>query len=125
MPKHGYFHWNELMTRDVEKAKAFYSECIGWKFTSMQMDEGPVYWMMMDGETPIGGMFEMSGSEFDNVPDHWMAYIAVDDVDACLKKAVANGATIIRPAFDVKGTGRIAMLQQPGGAHIGWMTPAN
>jgi len=125
MPAHGYFHWNELMTRDVEQAKAFYNDCIGWIFTSMPMGDGKDYWMAMDGETPLGGMFEMSGQEFEGVPDHWVAYIAVNDVDACLEKAKVNGATILREPFDVPGTGRIALLQQPGGAAIGWMTPAS
>jgi predicted enzyme related to lactoylglutathione lyase len=30
----------------------------------------------------------------------------------------------MRAPFDVPGVGRIAMLQEPGGAGIGWMTPA-
>ena len=29
---HGKFHWNELMTRNVERAKKFYSETLGWTF---------------------------------------------------------------------------------------------
>ena len=29
MTAHGHFHWNELVTRDVEKAKKFYGETIG------------------------------------------------------------------------------------------------
>jgi hypothetical protein len=53
-----------------------------------------------------------------------MAYIAVDDIDARLAKAEANGATVLRPAFDVPGIGRIAILQDPSGGAIGWMTPA-
>jgi predicted enzyme related to lactoylglutathione lyase len=31
----------------------------------------------------------------------------------------------MRPVFDVPGIGRIAILREPGGASIGWMTPAN
>ena len=30
----------------------------------------------------------------------------------------------MKPAFDVLGVGRIAILTEPGGAGIGWMTPA-
>ena len=26
---HGTFYWNELMTRDVERAKTFYAETLG------------------------------------------------------------------------------------------------
>ena len=54
-----------------------------------------------------------------------MSYLAVDNVDARLKKAVAAGAEICREPFDVPGVGRIAILKEPGGAMIGWMTPVS
>ncbi len=53
----------------------------------------------------------------------WMSYLAVDDVDARVKKATAAGAKLMRPIFDVPGVGRIAILTEPGGAGIGWITP--
>jgi predicted enzyme related to lactoylglutathione lyase len=59
------------------------------------------------------------------MPDGWMPYLAVDDVDARAKKAVAAGARIMKPAFDVPGVGRIVILMEPGGAGIGWITPAS
>ena len=34
------------------------------------------------------------------------------------------GARLIKPIFDVPCVGRIAILMEPGGAGIGWMTPA-
>ena len=57
-------------------------------------------------------------------PKDWMPYLAVDDVDARAKKATAAGATLMRPLFDIPGIGRIAILREPGGAGVGWMTPA-
>jgi predicted enzyme related to lactoylglutathione lyase len=54
-----------------------------------------------------------------------MAYLAVDDVDARVKKAQSLGAQLMRPMFDVPGVGCIAILREPGGAGIGWMTLAN
>jgi uncharacterized protein len=30
----------------------------------------------------------------------------------------------MKPIFDVPGVGRIAILLEPGGAGVGWMTPA-
>jgi predicted enzyme related to lactoylglutathione lyase len=30
---------------------------------------------------------------------------------------------LMRPIFDVPGVGRIAILREPSGASIGWMTP--
>ena len=29
---HGNFYWNELRTRDAERAKRFYEDTIGWSF---------------------------------------------------------------------------------------------
>jgi len=51
------------------------------------------------------------------------SYLAVDDVDTCLRTATAAGAKTMREPFDVPGVGRIAILQEPGGAMIYWITP--
>ncbi len=121
---HGRFHWNELMTRDVARAKKFYSDALGWSFEAMPTDGGTTYWLAkMDGE-PVGGLFDISGPEYKGVPESWMSYIAVDDVNARVKKATKAGAKVMKPAFDVPGVGRIVILLEPGGAGIGWMTPA-
>jgi predicted enzyme related to lactoylglutathione lyase len=121
---HGTFYWNELMTRDVEGAKKFYADTLGWSYDAMPMPGGGgSYWLaMMDGE-PVGGILDISGPDFGQVPESWMSYIAVDDVDARVAKAVKAGAKLMKPAFDVPGVGRIAILLQPDGAGVGWMTP--
>jgi uncharacterized protein len=121
---HGRFHWNELLARDVERAKRFYKDTIGWSFEPMPMADNKTYWIAKMGEQPVGGIFDISGAEFTGVPEGWMPYLAVDDVDARVKKATASGATLMRPLFDVPQVGRIAILKEPGGAGIGWMTPA-
>ncbi len=122
---HGTFYWNELMTRDVEGAKKFYADTLGWGYDGMPMPGGGgTYWLAtMDGE-PVGGLFDISGPDFQGVPESWMSYIAVDDVDARVAKAVKAGAKLMKPVFDVPGVGRIAILMQPDGAGVGWMTPA-
>jgi predicted enzyme related to lactoylglutathione lyase len=119
---HGHFYWNELMTHDVEKAKAFYRDAIGWSFDSMPAPDG-TYWIAMVGDKPVGGIFPLNKPEFAGMPDAWMSYLAVDDVDARVKKAVAAGGAVMREPFDVPGVGRIAILREPGGAGVGWMTP--
>jgi len=123
MASHGTFHWNELMTHDPEKAKQFYSATIGWTFDGMPMPNG-TYWMAKMGGTPVAGIFPMSGPDFAAVPDNWIPYLAVDDVNARLKKATAAGAKVMRPPFDIPDVGRIAIIQQPGGAVLAWITPA-
>jgi len=123
MWSHGNFYWNELMTRDAEKAKAFYGAALGWSFDGMPMPNG-TYWIAKMGDKPVGGIFTL-GPEHAGMPEMWFAYIAVDDVDARLEKAKAGGGKVMREPFEVPGVGRIAILGDPNGAGIGWMTPVN
>jgi uncharacterized protein len=120
---HGQFHWNELMTRNVEKAKKFYADTLGWTYDAMPMPEGGAYTIAMANGTPAAGIFDISGPDYKDVPESWMPYIAVDNVDERVKRATTAGAKVMKPAFDVPGVGRIAILLEPGGAGVGWMTP--
>jgi len=121
---HGTFYWNELHAHDAERARKFYADTIGWTFDPMPMAEGGTYWLAKAGGDMVGGIMELKGPELADMPEGWIAYLAVDDVDARADKAVKAGATLMRPIFDIPGIGRIAMLREPGGAGIGWMTPA-
>ncbi|HEY1980830.1 MAG TPA: VOC family protein [Xanthobacteraceae bacterium] len=122
---HGTFYWNELLARNIEGAKKFYSDTLGWSYDAMPMPGGATYWVAKMGDQPVGGLFDINGPEFKDMPESWMSYIAVDDVDARLKKAVAAGAKVMKQPFDVPGVGRIAVLLEPGGAGVGWMTPVS
>jgi uncharacterized protein len=122
---HGQFHWNELMTRNVEKAKKFYADTMGWTYDAMPMPEGRTYTLAMSGGMPVAGIFDISGPDYNDVPESWMPYIAVDNVDERAKGAAKAGAKIMKPAFDVPGVGRIVILEEPGGAGVGWMTPVD
>ncbi len=124
MADHGHFYWNELMTNDLEQAKAFYHDVLGWEFEAMPMQPEGTYWLVPGEPNPVCGMYEMTGTDFEGMSDHWLAYITVDDIDARVKLAKEAGATIMQGPFDVPEIGRIAMLREPGGAMIGWMTPA-
>jgi uncharacterized protein len=124
MWSHGSFYWNELMTRDVEQAKRFYRSSIGWTFEPMPMPNG-TYWVAKMDDKPVAGIFPLSGPEFEGVPESWMSYLAVDDVDARLETAKAAGAKVMREPFDVPDVGRIAIIKEPGGAGIGWITPVS
>jgi len=121
---HGTVHWNELMTSDIEKSKAYYEAVCGWEWDTMPMEEG-LYYIAKKGEVMIGGMMSLADMQgMENVPPHWMTYLAVDDVDAAVKATKAQGGQVHRAPWDVPGVGRIAMVADPGGAAIGLMTPS-
>lgn len=121
-PPHGVVCWSELGVHDVARAQKFYADTLGWRFEAMPTPD-MTYWIIRAGEARVGGMFEMTGAAFDAAPEHWLTYIAVDDIDARLAKAVAAGARVLRDAVDIPGVGRMAVLTEPGGAVVAWMTP--
>ena len=123
MTAHGNFHWNELNTHEPKRACEFYAKALGWSFEVMSMP-GFDYYVAKSGDKAVGGVFEMKGPEFEGMPSHWLAYIAVDDVDARIAGAAKLGAKIKRAPWDIPGVGRVAIVQDPTGAVTGWITPA-
>jgi len=124
-PHLGRFCWNELMVHDLGRAKAFYTKVLGWQFEPMPLAGGRTYWIIkLPGHPdPIGGVFEMADPVHKDMPEQWVPYVAVDDVDARLRTSVAAGAVVCMEPVDIEGVGRMAALRQPGGAMIYWMTP--
>ena len=106
----------------VDKAREFYLDFLGFKVDWEHRFEPntPLYAQVSLGDCRI----HLSEHHGDAAPGSAIR-IAVDDIDARLKKAKAAGATVMREPFDVVGIGRIAILREPGGAGIGWMTPVS
>jgi predicted enzyme related to lactoylglutathione lyase len=124
MTGHGHFHWNEFVTRDPEGFKAFYAQTVGWTYEAQTQPDGECYWVALANGEPVGGIFPTNRPGLEGVPDCWMPYLAVDDIDARVAKAVAAGAQLMKPIFEVPNVGRMAILMQPGGVGVGWITPA-
>ena len=110
----GSFTWNELNTRDLPAAKAFYTQVFGWKAHDMDVG-GMSYTEWKLGDSPVAGMQAMSDMVPAEVPAHWLVYFAVDDTDATISTATRAGATILVPPMDIP-PGRFAVLSDPEGA---------
>lgn len=121
MSETGSIFWSELMTTEVEKAKAFYGSTLGLGFESFDDGSSQGYWLATCEGRPVWGIMDMTGKP--GGPSGWFTYIAVDNVDARVKTAEAAGARLCMPIFDVPTVGRVAILEDPTGAMIGWMTP--
>jgi predicted enzyme related to lactoylglutathione lyase len=108
------FCWNELGTTDTKKAGEFYSNVFGW--TREDFSESPIeYTMFKNGDRGAGGMYKIT-PEMGPIPPHWLVYFAVDDCDAKVQKATELGAKVMKPADDIPGIGRFAILFDPQGA---------
>ena len=118
---HGDLSWCELMTTDVEAAKKFYAELVGWTYHEMPIGEGRNYTVFKAGEQAVGGMMPMAKDLPPGVPPHWTSYITVKDIEAVAKKARELGGTLIVPITDIPKTGRFMVLRDPQGSVLAFI----
>jgi len=107
--------WNELATRDLEAAKAFYSKVFGWGVKSNKMPDGGEYVEWQVNGRSVGGGQAMGSMYPPQIPAHWLVYFAVGNTDDTLKKAQDLGGNVMAPAMDIP-QGRMAVLADPQGA---------
>ncbi len=114
------FVWHELYTPNTDQSIEFYTKCLG--FGTEDMDLGPMgkYRMLTRNGKPICGVMGTDHLEMKDVPPHWAVYLEVDDVDARLASCEKSGAKIVVQPMDVPTVGRMALIQDPQGAHI-WL----
>lgn len=112
----GAISWNELNTRDLEAAKAFYGPVLGWTFEDQDMGEMGSYTTIKLGEDMVGGMLDMAGRGVpDQIPAHWQVYFAVEDTDATVAQAKQRGGSVMVEPIDIPA-GRFAIFTDPFGA---------
>jgi hypothetical protein len=106
--------WNELVSADIDKSKAFYGAVFGWEGDTNQM--GPMtYTEWKLGGRTIGGMMALGPQLPEGTPPHWMTYWAVADTDATAAKVTELGGTLMAPPTDIP-PGRFAVIADPHGA---------
>jgi predicted enzyme related to lactoylglutathione lyase len=116
---HGTICWTELASKDVEAAKKFYSELLGWKLVTSEA-AGMNYTEIVVGDQHIGGMYQLSeecGGSAD-APSHWISYVAVDDVDAAARRTEELGGKVFVQPMDIPNVGRFCLINDPTGASI-------
>ncbi len=118
VPKHGTICWREMTSSKVADAKPFYQQLFGWTLEQSKLSPMPYDEIHASGQA-VGGMMEIDdkwGDGWENIPSHWMTYIAVDNCDSTIEKIKENGGDICVEAFDAPNVGRIAVVKDPGGA---------
>jgi uncharacterized protein len=129
----GSLNFNDLNTRDIEAAAAFYSDVFGWELLPIGGDFNvwalPGYGDFLEERTPgmRQGMKEMGAPErFEDVvasvapvqgdqSPHWGVTFAVDDADAIAARATELGGQVVVPPFDAPWV-RMTIITDPQGA---------
>jgi len=110
--EHGALCWTELNTRNFDAAKKFYSAVFGWGWT-----DNPEYGEFKVGDRVVGGVMPMTPDRFPpEVPENWLVYFAVDDIDAAVKQIDALGGKLMMEPFEAGGVGKMVVAGDPQGA---------
>lgn len=115
MNEPGSLCWNELTTRHVDEALAFYGAVFGWTPNKLDMGGTDYYELKRVDGAAIGGLMPMIGDMWPpELPDHWMVYFAVDDTDAAAARAEQLGGAVSVPPRPQRPAGR-GVLDHQGG----------
>jgi predicted enzyme related to lactoylglutathione lyase len=111
------FFWYELMTTDVDAAKRFYGDVIGWQMHGFPGAED--YTVIHAGDRGIGGIMSVP----DGMAPLWMGYVHVTDADAATAAIASGGGEIHRPASDIPNVGRFSVVADDQGAVFNLLRP--
>ncbi len=104
--------WVDLVTPDLAGAEHFYSGMFGWTFLEIR----PEYAVAMLGGRPLGGIVQRPIPTGQKRQPGWLTFIAVPDLEAADKLALAHGAKSLAPPKSYPRRGSQAVFADPEGA---------
>ena len=103
--------WIDLGTPDPAAAATFYSALFGWEVEDLGPEAGD-YRMAQVGGRFVAGLGQQQGPG----QPYWATYFGVESAEDAVGAISAAGGTVIVPAMDVMGAGRMAVAADPTGA---------
>ena len=115
---HGRFAWYELITTDVEAAKAFYTRVMGWGVLDASLPGG-AYTLFTAGNVFVSGLMQLpQDASKAAATASWLGYVGVDDVDAAADRVERLGGAVHVPPTDIPDISRFAIFTDPQAARF-------
>ena len=108
--------WIELSSADTERSRDFYAALFGWTYEVESAEYGEYVSCSLNGAR-VAGMTQ-NDSDSDR-PDGWTTYFSSADAAATAELADESGGQSAVPPMAVGSMGTMAILEDPGGAHVG------
>jgi predicted enzyme related to lactoylglutathione lyase len=123
---HGRFVWYELITTDIERAKAFYAEVLGWGTQDVSIPS-MAYTLFTVESGSVSGLMNLpeDAKKMGSKP-RWIGYVGVEDVDASTDLIKQLGGAVHVPPMDFFNFSRFAVVADPQTATFGlisWLRP--
>ena len=107
------FCWNELCTRDIDRAADFFGQLLDWEFAEYPSPLGKSYVVRNRGEE-CSGLLQMD-HRWGEMPPSWLVYFAVQSVDITVDRVRQYGGYVLVHPFDIH-EGRFAIVADGQGA---------
>jgi uncharacterized protein len=107
--------WIDYSAADIDAAKSFYGDALGWAFTEGVPEFGGYLTCQAQGRA-VAGMVPRMDTQ---TPPTWTTYFASDDADATVAAISSAGGTVIAAPMDVASLGRMAIALDPQGNAFG------
>ncbi|MGW7054311.1 VOC family protein [Streptomyces sp. NPDC054887] len=108
--------WADAMFTDVEGAKAFYGDVLGWTFGESSTEYGNYTQAYSDGRAVAAVVPPMPGQDSQSA---WCLYLASPDVTATARKITDNGGEVLMEPMQVGDFGSMLIAKDPAGAVFG------
>jgi predicted enzyme related to lactoylglutathione lyase len=105
----------QLVTPDLAVAKRFYGSLLGWTFRDLRLGAEDYAEASLDGQT-VAGLLHKAVAPGERRQSSWLTFLAVQDVDATRKLALAQGGKVLLEPHTVPNRGRQAVFTDPQGA---------
>lgn len=115
---HGRFARYELATTDMESAKAFYGDVLGWGTQDVPAS-GPAYTLFTAGGAAVSGLMELpKEATTSGLRPSWLGYVCVDDVNAAANRIEELGGAVHVPPTEIPNVSRFSIGVDPQMATI-------
>ncbi|MFF3849165.1 VOC family protein [Streptomyces sp. NPDC002328] len=108
--------WADAMFSDVEGAKSFYGDVLGWTFGESSSEYGNYTQAYADGKAVAAVVPPMPGQEGQS---QWCLYLASADASATAAKIREHGGELLMEPMQVGEFGSMCLAREPSGAVFG------
>lgn len=113
--KFGRIGWLDLTVPDAQKLRDFYSRVVGWQSTGVEMGGYSDFLMSPPGKDAVAGICHARGTNV-GLPNVWLPYFTVGDVDAAVRNVEALGGALRGPVRSMGAGARFCIIEDPAGA---------
>ncbi|MEU3445692.1 VOC family protein [Streptomyces thermolilacinus] len=122
-PTEGTPIWADAMFTDIEGAKAFYGDVLGWTFGEEATDYGNYTQAYADGKAVAAVVPPMPDQGGETPHSAWCLYLATDDVEETARKVRDSGGEVLMGPMAVGEFGSMLIARDPGGVTFGAWQP--